>query len=450
MHAIGHRPSQQLRDKSSAVTMNRLSISQITASLAMLLLGTGGALMLGAHPINIALPVLAGVLVLIITSGDAGLRPSPAPSPVVVDQPDFTAHPDFPSLLEGISDPLMLVEKGRIVRANRAAMRLLGAHIEGEDARIAIRHPAAAERLASLAPLAEPIMIELVGLGTREQRWQMRVAPVGAVSAMRRLVHLVDHSGTHAAERMRVDFVANASHELRTPLAGILGFIETLADPELGKDVETRQRFLKIMDGEARRMQRLIDDLISLSRIEAEKYRAPDSAVDLSELVAEVVGVFRSSHGERGRDVGMEIAPGLGPVLGDRAQLSQLLHNLIGNSVKYGRPGTPIRVSLAEGPSGMARLSVADEGEGIGPDHLPRLTERFYRVDSGRSRAMGGTGLGLAIVKHIVERHRGRLDIASTLGKGTSISVLLPPPAEEASARMDEKRRPSALSGTVS
>jgi len=430
--------------------MNRLSISQITASLAMLVLGTGGALMLGAHPINIALPVLAGVLVLIITSGDAGLRPSPAPSPVVVDQPDFTAHPDFPSLLEGISDPLMLVEKGRIVRANRAAMRLLGAHIEGEDARIAIRHPAAAERLASLAPLAEPIMIELVGLGTREQRWQMRVAPVGAVSAMRRLVHLVDHSGTHAAERMRVDFVANASHELRTPLAGILGFIETLADPELGKDVETRQRFLKIMDGEARRMQRLIDDLISLSRIEAEKYRAPDSAVDLSELVAEVVGVFRSSHGERGRDVGMEIAPGLGPVLGDRAQLSQLLHNLIGNSVKYGRPGTPIRVSLAEGPSGMARLSVADEGEGIGPDHLPRLTERFYRVDSGRSRAMGGTGLGLAIVKHIVERHRGRLDIASTLGKGTSISVLLPPPAEEASARMDEKRRPSALSGTVS
>ncbi len=430
--------------------MNRLSISQITASLAMLLLGTGGALMLGAHPINIALPVLAGVLVLIITSGDAGLRPSPAPSPVVVDQPDFTAHPDFPSLLEGISAPPMLVEKGRIVRANRAAMRLLGAHIEGEDARIAIRHPAAAERLASLAPLAEPIMIELVGLGTREQRWQMRVAPVGAVSAMRRLVHLVDHSGTHAAERMRVDFVANASHELRTPLAGILGFIETLADPELGKDVETRQRFLKIMDGEARRMQRLIDDLISLSRIEAEKYRAPDSAVDLSELVAEVVGVFRSSHGERGRDVGMEIAPGLGPVLGDRAQLSQLLHNLIGNSVKYGRPGTPIRVSLAEGPSGMARLSVADEGEGIGPDHLPRLTERFYRVDSGRSRAMGGTGLGLAIVKHIVERHRGRLDIASTLGKGTSISVLLPPPAEEASARMDEKRRPSALSGTVS
>ena len=440
-----------MRDNSSAVTMNRLSISQITASLAMLLLGTGGALMMGAHPLHIALPILAGVLVLIITSGDAGLRPAEAPLAIAApEQTDITAHPDFPSLLEGISDPLMLVEKGRIARANRAAMRLLGAHIEGEDARIAIRHPAAAERLASMAPLAEPIMIELVGLGTRDQRWQMRVAPVGAVEAMRRLVHLVDHSGTHAAERMRVDFVANASHELRTPLAGILGFIETLADPELGKDVETRQRFLKIMDGEARRMQRLIDDLIPLSRIEAEKYRTPDSAVDLSELVAEVVGVFRSSHGERGRDVEMDIVPSLPPVLGDRAQLSQLIHNLIGNSVKYGRPGTPIKVTLSEGSSGMARLCVADEGEGIGPDHLPRLTERFYRVDSGRSRAMGGTGLGLAIVKHIVERHRGRLDIASTLGKGTSITVLLPLPADDMAAKMDEKKRPSALSGTMS
>lgn len=122
----------------------------------------------------------------------------------------------------------------------------------------------------------------------------------------------------------------------------------------------------------------------------------------------------------------MEIAPDLPDAQGDRAQLSQLLHNLIGNSIKYGRAGSPIRVSLSDGPNGLLRLTVADEGEGIGPDHLPRLTERFYRVDSGRSRAVGGTGLGLAIVKHIVERHRGRLDIASVLGKGTTISILLP------------------------
>lgn len=417
--------------------MNRLTASQITASLAVLLLATGGALMIGAAPLDIILPVLAGLVVLIIAAGGGQEQAEELPA-ATTEATDIIAHPDARSLLEGISDPLMLIDRGRIISANRAAQRLLGAHIEGEDARIAIRHPAAAERLASLAPMAEPVMIELVGLGTRDQRWQMRIAPVGAADGnggqVRRLVHLADHSGAHAAEKMRVDFVANASHELRTPLAGILGFIETLADPDLGKDDETRQRFLKIMDGEARRMQRLIDDLISLSRIEAEKYRAPDSAVDLSGLVAEVVGVFRTSHGERGREVEMEIAPDLPDVQGDRAQLSQLLHNLVGNSVKYGRAGTPIRVTLNEGPSGMTRLSVADEGEGIGPDHLPRLTERFYRVDSGRSRAVGGTGLGLAIVKHIVERHRGRLDIASVLGKGTTISILLPRVAVEEKA----------------
>ncbi|BAI97719.1 hypothetical protein Sj15T_21440 [Sphingobium sp. TA15] len=413
--------------------MNRLTASQITASLAVLLLGTGGALMMGAGPLDILLPVLAALLVLAICAAGPD-RAEPALSTMLAEVPDIVAHPDARDLMEAMADPLMLIERGRIVAANRAAQRLLGAHIEGEDARIAIRHPAAAERLASQAPLAEPVTIELVGLGARDQRWQMRIAPVGEDGHVRRLVHLADHSGAHAAEKMRVDFVANASHELRTPLAGILGFIETLADPELGKDDETRQRFLKIMDGEARRMQRLIDDLISLSRIEAEKHRLPESAVDLSGLVAEVVGVFRASHSERGRDVEMEIAPGLPEAQGDRAQLSQLLHNLIGNSVKYGRAGTPIRVSLSDGPNGLLRLTVADEGEGIGPDHLPRLTERFYRVDSGRSRAVGGTGLGLAIVKHIVERHRGRLDIASVLGKGTTISILLPRFAAEEKA----------------
>ncbi len=408
--------------------MNRLNLSQITWALAVLALGTGGALATGAAIQHIVLPVLAGMIVLAI----AGWREEPA-APVaepVRQAPDLLDDPAFTAMLEGVADPLLLVERGRIARANRAALRLLGAHVVGEDARLAIRHPAAAERLASAGPMAEADEIELVGLGTREQRWQMRIVPLSVGEGQRgdgrRMVHLTDRSGAYAAERMRVDFVANASHELRTPLAGILGFIETLADPELGKDDETRQRFLGIMEREARRMQRLVDDLMSLSRIEAEKYRAPDSAVDLSELVAEVVAVFRSGHGDRGREVEMEIAPALPPVQGDRAQLSQLLHNLIGNSAKYGRAGTPIQVRLSEGPSGMTRLVVADEGEGIGPDHLPRLTERFYRVDSGRSRAVGGTGLGLAIVKHIVERHRGRLDIASVLGKGTSISVLVP------------------------
>ncbi|PZP19624.1 MAG: ATPase, partial [Sphingomonas hengshuiensis] len=228
------------------------------------------------------------------------------------------------------------------------------------------------------------------------------------------------------AERMRVDFVANASHELRTPLASILGFVETLSDDKAGGDAEVRGRFLKVMFDEARRMQRLVEDLISLSRIEAEKYRVPASEVDLAALVEEVHGELADTLDRRGEDLIAEIDGTVPHVLGDRAQLSQVIHNLIGNAMKYGRPGTPVVTHLRRDQTGMVRLAVADEGDGVAPEHLPRLTERFYRVDAGRSRALGGTGLGLAIVKHIIERHRGRLDISSTLGKGTTASVLLP------------------------
>ncbi|MET0370921.1 MAG: ATP-binding protein [Sphingobium sp.] len=409
--------------------MNNLSPSQIIASLGLLSLGTGGALLLGATPLSIALPLAAGLGILGVMMAIGSLEAPPAAK--TDEQSELIEHPDFGIIFDGLSDPLMIVENGRIRQANRAARSLLGAHIAGEDARIAIRHPAAAERLASSAPMTAPVEVDLAGIGTRDQRWQMRIAPVPGDGGTRRIVHLVDRSVAHAAEKVRVDFVANASHELRTPLAGILGFIETLADPELGKDEATRQRFLKIMDGEARRMQRLVDDLMSLSRIEADKYRAPQTAVDLQDLTAEVVGVFRTSHGDRGRDVVMAPSAGLPPVQGDRVQLSQLLHNLIGNAAKYGRASTPIAVSLSGGPGGMVRLTVADEGDGIGPEHLPRLTERFYRVDSGRSRAVGGTGLGLAIVKHIVERHRGRMDIASIVGTGTTITVLIPAAIEQ-------------------
>jgi two-component system phosphate regulon sensor histidine kinase PhoR len=221
---------------------------------------------------------------------------------------------------------------------------------------------------------------------------------------------------------MRVDFVANASHELRTPLATLLGFIETLEDA--GDDPAVRARFLKIMFGEAKRMQQLVDDLMSLSRIEAEKYSLPQAALPLGPLVDDVTSAVRSGMRE-GADriiIAMEDTP---PVFGDRAQLSQLLHNLIGNAIKYGREGAPVQISVKRAGR-MVRLTVADEGDGIAPEHLPRLTERFYRVDPGRSRALGGTGLGLAIVKHIVERHRGRLDIDSVVGTGTTVSVLLP------------------------
>lgn len=323
------------------------------------------------------------------------------------------------ALLDAVDDPIVVIERTRITRANRAARALLGDHILGEDVRLAIRHPAAGERLADVDAV-DHAAIELVGLGGRDQHWLLSVRDAGDG---RRLLHLSDVTESRAADRIRVDFVANASHELRTPLAALIGFIETLREGA-GDEPAIRNRFLSVMDDEARRMQRLVEDLMSLSRIEAEKYRLPDTVIDLSGLAREVCEELSASDSERGRDLTLDVVAGAA-VSGDRAQLSQLLHNLAGNAMKYGRAGTPVTIAIA--PAGaMVALSVADEGEGIPPEHLPRLTERFYRVDPGRSRAIGGTGLGLAIVKHIAERHRGRLDIDSAVGRGTTVSVLLP------------------------
>lgn len=402
--------------------MNRSYTIQFIAALFVILIGATGSLVFGGSWQTALIAVLAGLFALMIM-----IDRQPIPAPPVAREaepsPDLLDNPDFDEAMEGIIEPLLIIANERVARANQAALRLLGTHIIGEDVRIAIRHPAAAERLTNPGA-ATSGSISLMGIGQRQQRWEMRTA---ALSRQRIIVHLIDRTGSHAAERMRVDFVANASHELRTPLATILGFIETLSDPQAGGDRDTRDRFLKIMFDEARRMQRLVDDLMSLSRIEAEKYELPDSPVDLAALITEVEHIFHERHGKRGRDVVSRVDPGLPPVNGDPAQLSQLLHNLVSNSAKYGRPDTPITIRLSRESGSMVTLSVTDESEGIHPDHIPRLTERFYRVDSGRSRALGGTGLGLAIVKHIVERHRGRLDINSVLGKGTTIAIHIPP-----------------------
>jgi two-component system phosphate regulon sensor histidine kinase PhoR len=325
-------------------------------------------------------------------------------------------------VLDVIAEPVLLVRGGIVTCANTAAKALLGRHIVGEDVRVAIRHPAAADRLGSAMP-SPGRAVELVGLGTPDQRWEMRT---GETTDGARIVHLVDQSGNHAAEKMRVDFVANASHELRTPLASILGFIETLNE-EAGENPGLRKRFLDVMFAEAQRMQRLVEDLISLSRIEAEKYRLPGDRLDLAELVEDVAAEIAAARSARAENVTVTIDPDMPEVIGDEPQLSQLIHNLIGNAMKYGRADTPVMVTLGLDRSGLLRFAVSDEGEGIAPQHIPRLTERFYRVDAGRSRSVGGTGLGLAIVKHIVERHRGRLDIVSKVGVGTTVTVTIPP-----------------------
>ena len=336
-------------------------------------------------------------------------EPKPAP-------PDPTS-----TLIEALAEPLLVLDGYHISHANRAARALLGEHIVGDYVRLALRHPAAAPVLSG----DEDGPVTLNGLGGHERLWELSA---GTIKPGKRLLRLTDRSAQRAAEQMRVDFVANASHELRTPLASLIGFIETLEEANRPEDADTRLRFLSIMEGEARRMQRLIDDLMSLSRIEADRYFPPRDRIELGPLLREVADEFAGRHDGGRLVIG---AIGHAPVIGDRGQLHQLVHNIISNAFKYGREGAPVRVSI-EAAQDLVRLVVADEGEGIAPEHLPRLTERFYRADPGRSRAIGGTGLGLAIVKHIVERHRGRLDIASTAGVGTAVTVELPlaPPQE--------------------
>lgn len=357
-----------------------------------------------------------------------------ASTPPMADLHDDPAEPDdddqLTPLLQAVPNPLIIVRDGQIEHCNTAAMALLGQHIAGQDVRLAIRHPAVVDMLnAPQSSATIPTRLDVVGIGTPGQSWELLIEPLPGA---RQLVLFLDQSAKQATERMRVDFVANASHELRTPLAGIVGFIETLREPEAGNDAAIRERFLSVMDGEARRMQELVDDLMSLSRIEADKFRAPDQPVAIDQLARDVVDVLRNSRGERADDIVLDLASDTPAVRGDSAQLSQLLHNLISNALKYGTPGTPVRIATRRRPRNMVELTIIDHGEGISPEHLPRLTERFYRIDPGRSRAGGGTGLGLAIVKHIVQRHRGLLRFESTLGEGTTARVELPIHAPDA------------------
>ncbi len=306
--------------------------------------------------------------------------------------------------------------------ANDAAVRLLGRHIVGADIRTAIRHPVAAEWLSAGDVDTGAMTVDLADYPRPGQRWTMRIA---TLSHGGRIIFLSDRSAIDAADRMRSDFVANASHELRTPLAAILGYVETLQDMNDEADAPTRNRFLAIIEREARRMQQLVIDLLSISRVEADRFRRPTTPVDFAAIVRHTLAQMKDSAEARPQDIADRLGDAAQPVLGDAAQLGQLVHNIVSNAMKYGRPGTPVTVELTR-EGRRVRLSVQDEGEGIAPDHLPRLTERFYRVDEARSRSVGGTGLGLAIVKHISERHNGQLDIQSEVGKGTRVSVSFP------------------------
>jgi two-component system phosphate regulon sensor histidine kinase PhoR len=324
------------------------------------------------------------------------------------------------ALLEALTEAALIAEGGRITGANKAARALLGKSIEGATLDQVIAHPAALEALNRAG--SDDQSVELTGLGKSRRHWLMRVAPLEGST---RLIRFVDRSEARAAEQMRVDFVANASHELRTPLATLIGYTETLREQSDEVDPATRDRFLSVVHDEALRMQRVVEDLISLSRIEAEKFTTPTDAVALEPLIDRALESERRTAQKRGSELVRDVAERLPPVAGDSGQILQLLDNLLSNALRYGEPGTPVTVS-ARTDGSMVRLSVSDCGDGIAPEHIARVTERFYRVDTSRSRSLGGTGLGLSIVKHIVERHRGRLSIDSIVGKGTTIHVLLP------------------------
>jgi two-component system phosphate regulon sensor histidine kinase PhoR len=338
----------------------------------------------------------------------------------VTDQPLDRAAVGLRSLLDALPEPSLIVANGVIMISNRAARQILGEWIDGQDVRRAIRHPAAVERL--LGSNGSSDEVELAGIGSAERRWMMNVR---ALDGGAKFVRLTDRSESYAAEQMRVDFVANASHELRTPLATLVGYAETLREQGGDIDSPTRERFIGIIHDEARRMQRLVEDLISLSRIEAERFSPFTEEIDLSPLIEDVIQNCRNSAAERACEVHLEVPQQLPPIAGDRSQLLQLVDNLLSNSIRYGRAGGKIVLRAVAEPN-MVRLTVSDQGEGIAPEHIPRLTQRFYRVDPSRSRSQSGTGLGLAIVKYIVERHRGRLSIESRLGHGTIVHVLLP------------------------
>ncbi|WP_144094682.1 ATP-binding protein [Croceicoccus sediminis] len=334
-------------------------------------------------------------------------------------------------LIEPLSLPYLVMENRRIVLANSAARDVLGPHVVGQDARVALRHPEAV-RLLESDKGGEAIIRGLTG---PRSVWAISLRPVDATKTM---IELVNRTAEADISRAHTDFVANASHELRTPLASIIGYVETLVDADEEEQArpmkpETRKRFLETIAREGKRLQALVEDLMSLSRIEAEKHDLPATVVDFGNSMETLVSGMQSLHGKD--RIILERAGVPMPVRGDEQQLHQLARNLIENALKYGSEREPVRVSVQRRDD-LFELKVVDTGEGIAPEHVPHLTRRFYRTDPGRSRAVGGTGLGLAIVKHIVERHRGRMDIESKIGVGTTITVRLPRhrPAEAASA----------------
>ena len=402
--------------------------------------------MTGAAPSIVLLVVLlmtgvvgvgegVAVIALIIAGAVWTARRTETLTPVQPAEAPVDTEPVERRILDELPDPVILLNASRnIISANQAARELFNITEMGRDLTIALRHPAVLDAVdASLAgSTTDPVEFELVaGVPVTFEVQVVAVPRPNDEDGVRVVILLHDVTGTKRVDEVRADFVANVSHELRSPLAALAGFIETLSGPAKD-DPAAREKFLGIMNNEAQRMTRLIEDLLSLSRVEANEHIRPEDEVEIETVVGEVVDAYSNRCTESGNSIDVDLPDDLPSVLGDHDQLSQVFQNLIDNALKYGGPGKPVRVTASpverlpeSGTHGVA-VSVQDQGDGIPTDHIPRLTERFYRVDKARSRGLGGTGLGLAIVKHIVSRHRGHILIESTPDSGSTFTVTVP------------------------
>jgi len=333
------------------------------------------------------------------------------------------------AVIAAVPEPLILIDRQRrIVRSNLAAAEFVEPGAEPRDLAAALRNPALLAAADAVLRGEEPRSVEFTLSGPVERVLRAHFARIGepALDGAAAILSLDDVTTLKRSEQMRADFIANAGHELKTPLATLVGFIATLLGPAR-EDAAARERFLGIMQEQAQRMTRLVDDLLSLSRIELNEHVAPTDRVALAPLIDEVVRGLELRAGERGIRILRTLPDDLPEVQGDRDELTQIFQNLLDNAVKYGKPQSEVTVTGETGgaTAELVWVAVADRGDGISSEQLPRLTERFYRVDTARSRELGGTGLGLAIVKHILNRHRGRLEIASEIGRGSTFTVWL-------------------------
>ena len=350
------------------------------------------------------------------------------------------------AVLGDLPDGVLRIDRNRtVLDANPAAALLIGSAPIGVDLTGLLRDPgftASVERALAIGGIQESAFT-LYGESERSVRAIVRRVADGGPGEPAALVVLHDETARRRLDQMRADFVANVSHELKTPLASLVGFIETLRGPAAG-DAEARQRFLEIMQEQAQRMRRLVDDIMSLSRIALDEHQTPTGRVELLPILQHLMETLQVQAMTRRISFRLERQTAESDALdltGDRDQLIQVFQNLLDNAVKYGREGSVVVIAVArtggerlpaprdpreKRPAAAIEVAVIDQGEGIPPEHLSRLTERFYRVDRGRSRQLGGTALGLAIVKHILNRHGGRLTIESKLGQGSRFAVLFP------------------------